>query len=116
MPGWPTCYDGAVTVPRALLLALALLQATGVLDVVRRAACEQECRRDGCDGPCTPDDDCPQCPCHGVGSANLAASIAGNVTVARVRYATRIRFVATEQSPSNPDPREILHVPRLALG
>lgn len=105
-----------VSVPRAVLLVLALLQAAGVLDVVRRAACEEECRRDGCDGTCTPDDDCPQCPCHGVGSASLAAAIAGHVTVARVRYVTRVRFAGTEQAPSSPDPREILHVPRPALG
>jgi len=101
-----------VTVPRVLLLVLALLQAVGVSDAVRRAACEEECRRDGCDGTCTPDNDCPQCPCHSVGSASLAASIAANVTVGRVAYVSEVRFVRPDQHHSSPDPREILHVPR----
>ena len=100
--------------PRSLLLVLALLQAVGVFDAVRRTVCEEECRRDGCDGACTPDNDCPQCPCHSVGSASLAAAIASNVTVARVTYVTEVRFIRTEQRPSRPDPREILHVPRPA--
>jgi hypothetical protein len=102
--------------PRALLLALALLQAVGVLDVVRRAACEEACRRDGCDGSCTPDNDCPQCPCHGVGSASLAASIAAGVTAEPVSYVTRVSSAGAERRPASPDPREILHIPRRPAG
>jgi len=104
-----------VTFPRALLLALALLQALGVLDAVRRTACEEECKRDGCDGTCTPENDCPQCPCHSVGSASLAASIAANVTVARVAYVTKVNFARADQHHSSPDPHEILHVPRTSV-
>ena len=104
-----------MSVPRVLLLVLALLQAVGALAAVRRAACEAECRRDGCDGACTPDNDCPQCPCHGVGSASLAASIAANVTVGRVAYVTEVSFARVDQHPSSPDPREILRVPRPAV-
>lgn len=104
-----------MTCPRALLLAFALLQALGVFEAVRRSACEEECKRDGCNGTCTPDNDCPQCPCHSVGSASLAASIAANVTVARVAYVTKVSFARADQYHASPDPREILHVPRTSV-
>lgn len=97
--------------PRALLLALALLQALGVTELVRRETCEAECKRDGCDGDCTPDRDAPQCPCHcPSGVTNAPPTL--EVTIAPARQHSEISFDAEDQLHATPDPREILHVPR----
>jgi hypothetical protein len=101
-----------VTVPRALLLVLALLQAAGVLDVVRRATCEAACRSDGCDGDGAPVDDCPQCPCHCPSSSTLAAPGVTAVAIGPATHLAQISFGRADRRPSSPDPREILHVPR----
>lgn len=99
-----------MTVPRALLLVLALLQAGGVFDVVKRATCEEECRRNGCDA-CTPDRDAPQCPCHCPSLATMAASRIVSVTVVPA-YVAEVSYGRTDQRHPSPDPREIQHVPR----
>lgn len=98
--------------PRALLVVLALLQATGIAEVVRRATCEEECESDGCDDDCAPGSDSPACVCHCPGAP--VATAPGHVleTVAPAITAV-IRFERTERFHASPDPREILHVPRL---
>jgi hypothetical protein len=101
-----------LSLPRVLLLVLALLQAGGIFDLVRRSTCEEECRRNGCDGDCTPDHDAPQCSCHcpsGVAAAPAAFQVA---TSGPATPASEVAFDAADQLCSSPDPREILHVPR----
>lgn len=101
--------------PRILLLVLALLQAGGIFDLVRRTTCEQECKRNGCDD-CTPDGDSPMCSCHcpsGVTAVPKAVVVA---TVAPPTPVSKLTFDTVERLCPSPDPREILHVPRLRVG
>jgi len=100
-----------VSIPRALLLALALMQAVGLTDYMRRAACEAECKADGCDdqGPC----DCSTCPCHCPGAPSMTEPRPVAVDVAAPVAASKVVFAYVEQLRASPDPREILHVPKL---
>jgi hypothetical protein len=103
-----------MSVPRILVLVLALLQAGGIVDLMRRVACEDECRRDGCEDDCAPGNDAPQCSCHcpsGVSCAPPAVAVAPVM-----RPATAVAFVAVDELRASPDSREILHVPRLRVG
>ncbi|HEU4733313.1 MAG TPA: hypothetical protein VFT22_35720 [Kofleriaceae bacterium] len=101
-----------MNLPRVLLLALALLQAGGILDLVRRSTCEEECRRNGCAGDCTPDHDAPQCSCHCPSGATVAPAAVQVAASRPAAPASEIAFDATDQLGPSPDPREILHVPR----
>jgi hypothetical protein len=100
-----------VSVPRALLLALALLQATGMAEVMRRQACEAECRNDGCDDNCTPGSDSPLCPCH---CPSLQTHVPALVAAVTIVPATQVAplFDGDGGLHESPDPREITHVPR----
>ena len=100
--------------PRALLLVLALLQAGGIFDFVRRTTCEEECKRNGCDD-CTPDHDSPECSCH-CPSGVTAAPIAIELETIAPTPVLELAFDITEQLFPSPDPREILHVPRQHVG
>ena len=100
-----------MTVPRALLLALALLQAAGIFDAVKHATCEEECRRNGCDD-CTPDHDAPQCSCHCPSLSVVTASHIVSVTLVPAAYLNEVSFARADQQYPGPDPREILRVPR----
>jgi hypothetical protein len=101
-----------VRVPRVLLLVLALMQAGGIFDFIRRSTCEDECRRDGCGGDCTPDHDAPQCSCHCPSGVTVTPAVFQVATSGPARPASEIAFDAADQLRSSPDPREILHVPR----
>jgi hypothetical protein len=101
-----------VSVPRALLLVLALLQATGLADAMQREVCAAECRGDGCDGDCMPGNDSPNCPCHCPAMQGLTAPSIEVVTLEPPSMGTLITFGRTERAHASPDPREILHVPR----
>jgi len=94
-----------------LLLVLALLQAAGIADLVRRETCEAECERNGCQD-CTPGDDGPQCPCHCPNATNVTAPSLAVVTNAPAMQSLVVAFVRDDRTHSSPDPREILHVPR----
>lgn len=101
--------------PRALLLVLALLQATGLAEVVRRQACAAECRDDGCKDDCTPGSDAPACPCHCPSSATMTPPA---IAVARLPVPsehTPVVFARADRVHGSPDPREILHVPKHAV-
>jgi hypothetical protein len=100
-----------VSVPRALLLVLALLQAAGIVDIVRRETCEAECERNGCKD-CAPGDDAPQCTCHGASAPMATGPAIAVVTVAPARQTTDRIFDRADRDHGSPDPREILHVPR----
>ncbi|HSN28254.1 MAG TPA: hypothetical protein VLT45_18340 [Kofleriaceae bacterium] len=101
-----------MTIPRALLLALALMQAIGLVDYMRRAECEEECKRDGCDdtGPCDGSSCACHCPC--AASSIVAAPHAITVDVTPPAPSAAAVFVHTDDLRASPDPREILHVPR----
>ncbi|MEO8551740.1 MAG: hypothetical protein ABI678_17305 [Kofleriaceae bacterium] len=99
--------------PRALLVALALLQALGISELIRRQTCEETCRRDGCADDCTPGDD--TCPCHCLPSQVATTQAITVVTDAPPMPATDITFDARTLLHPSPDPREILHVPRPAV-
>lgn len=103
-----------MSIPRALLLALALLQATGMAEVMRRQACEAECRNDGCDDDCTPGNDSPLCPCH---CPSLQTHVPPPVAAVTLVPATQAAppFDSDDGLHQNPDPREISHVPRHAV-
>jgi hypothetical protein len=96
-----------------LLLALALLHAAGVIELVRRATCEAACKHDGCDRDGTPGDDTPQCPCHGASVTAAAPATIEVGTPAPATQAAEISFEAVNRRHASPDPRDILHVPRL---
>ena len=103
-----------MTVPRALLLVLALLQAGGIIDLVRRETCEAECERNGC-RDCTPGDDAPQCPCHCPSTAAATAPSVAIVRAARFGATIEPSFERADRLHPSPDPREILHVLRLRV-
>ena len=99
-----------MSIPRALLLALALLQAVGIADFMQRIACEEECKQDGCDdkGPC----DCSTCACHCPGTPNLTSASPIAIDAPTPTNPALVVFADTDQLRASPDPREILHVPR----
>jgi len=87
------------------------MQATGLVDYMRRVECEQECKNDGCDdtGPC----DCSTCPCHCPGAApSMTAPNVVAVDAAPSIPLTSAVFIHKDDLRASPDPREILHVPR----
>lgn len=101
-----------MSVPRALLVVLALLQATGIAELVRRATCEEECKQDGCADDCAPGNEAPACVCHCPGAPMATAPARVVETLAPLAVTIEIRFEASDRDHANPDPREILHVPR----
>ena len=107
-----TCYPGGVSVPRVLLLVIALLQAAGILDLVRRSTCEEQCRQNGCGDDCTPDSDGPACPCHCPSGATAVPAVTEVARPAPAARPSKVTFDAADQVRASPDPREILHVPR----
>lgn len=102
-----------MSIPRALLLVLALLHATGMTEVMRRQACEAACRADGCDD-CTPGNDSPSCPCH---CPSLQTHVPPPVATITIVPATQAAppFDSDDGIHQSPDPREISHVPRRAV-
>jgi hypothetical protein len=101
-----------VSVPRVLLLILALLQATGIAELVRRQVCETECRDDGCKNDCTPGDDAPSCPCHCPSSSSMTPPAIACVVQPVPTEGTVVDFEHNDRVHRSPDPREILHVPK----
>ncbi len=95
---------------RALLIVLALLQATGLADAIRRETCAAECRDDGCDNDCTPGNG-STCPCHCPAAPSIAPPAVATVKLAPADTRV-IDFDRSERTHATPDPREILHVPR----
>jgi hypothetical protein len=99
-----------VVLPRVLLLVLALTHATGLAEVMRRMACEVECRDDGCDNDCVPGD-APSCPCHCPGMQSQLPPAVVAVVIAPATQAA-VPFDSDDGLHQSPDPREIAHVPR----
>jgi hypothetical protein len=104
-----------VTVPRVLLLVLALLHATGLDEVIRRACCEQECKSDGCENDCTPGD-AASCLCHCPTTPTATPPAVAVQTIAPATRSTALTFDRADRRIPSPDPREISHVPRAHIG
>ncbi|MBX3160483.1 MAG: hypothetical protein KF773_31245 [Deltaproteobacteria bacterium] len=93
---------------RAIAIVLGLAHVIGLADLVVDDACEEQCGGDGCDADCPPG---VACHCHCPSTMP---------SIAPIRTATRVdthEIAVVEPAPrshANPDPREILHVPRSA--
>ena len=103
-----------MSVPRALLLMLAVLQATGLAEAMQRRVCEAECRDNGCDDDCVPGNDSPSCPCH---CPSLKIRVPPAVVSVTIPAATQAAppVDSDDGLHLSPDPREISHVPRHAV-
>jgi len=92
---------------RVLVLAFALVHATGVTERVLETVCGDDCEERDCRGACPPV--CPTCHCLARAPASLAAPVA--VLAAPPRRLLRVAPASVGDAPASPDPREILHVP-----
>jgi hypothetical protein len=99
----------AVPFARILVFALALTHAVGLADIVFGDACEESCDADGCGKDCLPGATC-RCHCP----STMPVLSAHPQAVAKVDPPTLLTAYAyDQQAHASPDPREILHVPRL---
>lgn len=95
---------------RIIVFAIALTHAVGVADLVMDDACGESCEDDGCGDDCLPG---VACRCHCPSAALFVSSTAQPITaVTPPRAAVSVQTGA--RLHTDPDPREILHVPRLA--
>lgn len=92
---------------RALVILLALTHAVGLADLVLDD--EQACTDVGCKD-CLPD---AACRCHCPSAMPLVEARPTEVAHGANSPETYVPFVATDRMHASPDPREILHVPRL---
>jgi hypothetical protein len=94
---------------RVLVLALALSHVVGIADFVFDDACEQACQDDDCGKDCMPGTSC-RCHCPSampaIGGTEVAATVETPHSVALTR--------AEQRDHANPDPLEILRVPKHA--
>jgi len=104
-----------VSIPRVLLIVLALLQATGLAESFRRQACTVECRDDGCGDDCDTGLEASACPCHCPAAASFAAPDISISTLGLPTSSTLITIAHAERTPARRDPHEILHVPRATV-
>jgi hypothetical protein len=105
-----TCYTWRVPLVRILVLALALTHMVGLADLVLADACGEACRDDGCASDCAPD---VPCHCH-CPSAMPAITVAQAVEKIRTPEPAEPSF-DEQDIHASPDPREILHVPKLRV-
>ena len=96
---------------RILVFALALTHAVGIADLVIDDACGESCEDDACGDDCLPG---VACRCHCPSAAFFVSSVAHPIT-AVTPPRLFVRAPVTTRMHANPDPREILHVPRLAV-
>lgn len=95
---------------RILVFALALTHAVGLADLVIDDACGEACDDDGCGDDCLPG---VACRCHCPSATPFVGSSVQPITaVTPPRVAVAVQTGA--RLHTDPDPREILHVPRLA--
>lgn len=99
-----------MSIPRALLLVLALTHLVGLADLVIGDACEQVCEDDGCGKDCLPG---AACRCH---CPSAMPALSAQQVVAKIETPKPVAACAYDhQVHLSPDPREILHVPKLAV-
>ncbi|MGE0872609.1 MAG: hypothetical protein AB7P03_28905 [Kofleriaceae bacterium] len=96
---------------RILVFALALTHSVGLADLVLDDACDQVCSDDGCGADCLPDE---ACRCH---CPSATPMLGGSACAVAKLDAPPVRIVPThiQREHASPDPREILHVPRLLV-
>ncbi len=94
---------------RVLVLALALTHAVGLADIVLGDACEEACDDDGCGKDCLPGVAC-RCHCPS-GMPALGSRLQAVAKLDTPRVIAPCGY--DQQEHMSPDPREILHVPRL---
>lgn len=97
---------------RILVFALALTHAVGLADLVMEDGCEEMCNDDGCGQDCLPG---LACRCHCPSAMPL---LGGSVqTIAKLSAPPRdlVPASAEQRMHASPDPREILHVPKLSV-
>jgi len=100
-----------VPLARAIVVVLALLHAVGLADLLVRDSCEELCREDGCDTDCAPGPE-HACRCHCPSTMPL---LEGKVqAIAKIDPPALLPPSELLRSlHESPDPREILHVPKL---
>ena len=96
---------------RIIVFALALMHAVGLADLMMEDACEEVCTDDACADDCLPG---VPCRCHCPSTMPL---LGGNAqALARRSPPREIGPMALgRRIHANPDPREILHVPKHAV-
>jgi hypothetical protein len=105
-----SCYLLDVPLVRILVFALALTHVVGIADLVLGDECEQVCQDDGCGKDCLPG---AACRCH---CPSAMPALGAQQVVAKVVTPEPVMLLAYDQQAHlNPDPREILHVPKLAI-
>ncbi|MEJ7603369.1 MAG: hypothetical protein WKG01_36110 [Kofleriaceae bacterium] len=99
-----------MSVSRIVVFALALTHVVGLAELVMEDRCGDVCEQDGCDRDCLPG---AACRCHTTSAVPLL-----QVTPVPLAKRDSRRVVgpgdAADRIHANPDPREILHVPRRA--
>jgi hypothetical protein len=97
-----------VSFARIIVFALALTHVVGLADLVVEDGCEEVCNDDGCGTDCLPG---LACRCHCPSAVPLLG--ASVVTSARLDSdKTQGPIEAVQRMHANPDPLEILHVPK----
>lgn len=96
---------------RIIVFAIALTHAVGLADLVLDDACAEACDDDGCGEDCVPG---VACRCHCPSAAFFVSSIAQPIS-AVTPPRLFVRAPISTRLHANPDPREILHVPRRAV-
>jgi hypothetical protein len=107
---WGSCYLLGVPLARILVFVLALTHVVGLADLVLGEECEQLCQDDGCGKDCLPG---AACRCH---CPSAMPALGAEQVVAKVVTPEPVMLCAyVEHAHLSPDPREILHVPKLAV-
>ncbi len=102
--------DGMVRFLTILALTLFIGQVLGIAGLIEEDDCIQMCPGDDANGDCPLG--CQSCACCPSTRSMLATKVSGALP------SLTGGFVRTESSrfPPAPEPREILHVPKLLLG
>lgn len=95
---------------RILVFALALTHVVGLADLVLGDECELRCQDDGCGKDCLPGSPC-RCHCPSAMPALTTQDAVAKIDVPQ----PAAPCVYDQQTHVSPDPREILHVPKLAV-
>jgi hypothetical protein len=97
---------------RALLVAIALwlsFQTSGLSALFGDGACSEHCPTDESGGECAPN--CSFCTC-----CSTPKTVLNRIPPASpIRHIACVTWPAAGQQPAPPDPRAILHVPKLRL-
>lgn len=90
---------------------LALTHAVGLADLVFGDACDEVCSDDGCDTDCPPGQ---ACRCHCPNAMPLLSGVMQSAT--KLDPPSSVSVIENvRRAHASPDPREIQHVPRLAV-